>query len=59
MRDRTFLSLLPVLALLAWGGLLLFTYYIAPATTQIFLVFFFDLNGCLNLHIFAFSLFIG
>ena len=40
MRDRTFLSLLLALALLAWGGLLLFTYYIYPATTQNFLVFF-------------------
>ena len=40
MTDRTFLSLLLVLALLAWGGLLLFTYYVDPATPQNFLAFF-------------------
>jgi hypothetical protein len=37
---RAFLIILAITALLAWGGLLLFTRYIAPANALDFLVFF-------------------
>jgi hypothetical protein len=40
MTDRTFLSLLLVVALLAWSGLLLFAYYIGPVSTLNFFAFF-------------------
>lgn len=37
---RTLLIILPIVALLAWGGLLFFTRYVAPQSVLAFLVFF-------------------
>src|SRR6266568_1243385 len=59
MTNRTALSILMLLALLAWGGLLLFTRYVPPHTVLAFVAFFMLLSVVLTSTFAPLAYFIG
>jgi len=59
MTNRTALSILMLLALLSWGGLLLFTRYVPPHTVLAFVAFFMLLSVALTSTFAPLAYFIG
>jgi hypothetical protein len=59
MKQRKLLSAIVLIALLSWGGLLLFTYHVQPSTPLVFFAFFLILAVALMVIFFPLAYWIG